>query len=58
MKKRALSLLLGSMLAFSCLSVIGCDKDKLKEANDAWFEEATKNQRELEELEERLDKLK
>lgn len=54
MKKRVLSLLLGGLLIFSCLSFVGCGEDSLKESNDEWFERATENQRELEELEDKL----
>lgn len=56
MKKRLISTIVCGLLLISAFSLIGCknEREELKKSNEEWFEKATKNQHELEELEKKL----
>ncbi|MFR2890665.1 MAG: hypothetical protein ACLTDM_20970 [Clostridium butyricum] len=56
MRKKLVSLFMCGILLVGICSLVGCGDsgDKLKEENDAWFEKASQNQHELDDLEKKL----
>lgn len=56
MRKKLVSLFMCGLLLVGVCSLVGCgnSSDKLRKENDEWFDKASQNQHELEDLEKKL----